>query len=183
MTVVKSDPINDRGARTVQNGKVSLLRGFSFNEKHSLRSLLWANPHTRIDPSAGLMEVNMPGYAPKQAIKTPGSATHYRIVAIALELDIDNDQHQLAVQSTPVLSLTADNVDAFSLIIKGIYKKGNVLLLMGGIEFLRREAGGIFVQYGARHNALEILDTYGGSALSAKEVKKKIFEEYKTKHL
>jgi hypothetical protein len=170
MMVIKSDPVNERGMRTAGDGKVSLLKQFSFNMSKSLRSLLRLHIVPAIDPASGMMSVSVPAFAPHEVVNGPSGASHFRIVALALELDFQNEVFIIMKKSSPEFASRDEEVPAFTLTNFVTAQSDNILLLLAGIEFLVKESSGKFRQYGNHSNALEIVETSGGSTLTKKEM-------------
>lgn len=172
MQVIATDPVNEPGMRTVSNGKVAMLRQFSFNQSRSLRSLFRVHTVPAIDPVSGMMSVSVPAFIPYDAVKGPAGASHFRIVALALELDFENERYHPFKKMSPEIECRADEVPAFSLASFATAQSNNVLLLLTGIEFLVKEPSGKFRLYGSNHTALEIAETSGGSTLSVKDMRR-----------
>lgn len=172
MQVIATDPVNEPGMRTVSDGKVAMLKQFSFNQSRSLRSLFRVHTVAAIDQVSGMMSVSVPAFLPYEAVKGPAGASHFRIVALALELDFENERYHTYKKMSAEIDCKAEAVPAFSLTSFATAQSNNVLLLLTGIEFLVKEPSGKFRLYGSNHTALEIAESSGGSSLTVKDMRR-----------
>lgn len=85
--VIKTDDVHKRGERTVVDGNMGLIRGFDFNQKGKLSSLLFIQPTASIDRASGTMKVDLPVFVPEEMIKAPLNATYFTIACAAAEID------------------------------------------------------------------------------------------------
>jgi hypothetical protein len=112
--VLKTDPVNPRGQRTVADGDLGLLNKFEFNVNSKLPSVFFGAYGSSIDRVAGELEVTVPAFVPANLVKPLEGATHIRLVAAASELNfIDfegtaNGQTSgyLPLNTTPTAPLT-----------------------------------------------------------------------------
>ena len=154
MKVVRSDQVNGRGERTVQDGDLSPLIGFDFNIKAKLGATLFV-PYTQaIDRAAGTLQVDIPAFVPETGIAAPAGSTHFKLVAGAAELDFADESFQVDVQEGGMVAygnqLEAASALAFTL------PAGSTLpyLLVVGVNFYQDVNG---TMYSLKNNAFNTL--------------------------
>jgi hypothetical protein len=135
LKIVKADPVNDRGERTVSAGPIGMLEGFDFNITAPL-SIVMATPFTTtVDRVAGTVKVDIPGFIPGQFIKSPNGATHFKIIAAALELNFDEGKFSSNAKSSADLFCGNDPLPAISLETAFPANSHFPLFVLVGIEF------------------------------------------------
>ena len=80
VAVTKTDPVNERGLRTIEDGDMNTLQGFEFNANGKLGSTLFTPYTTTLDRAAGDVTASMLPFAPTVRIAAPGGTKHYKIV-------------------------------------------------------------------------------------------------------
>lgn len=90
LQVVKSDPVNGRGKRTVEDGDLSILKDFDFNDNSVLSAIFKAPVTVNYDRSLGIVTVDHPSFVPGEQIKAPVGATHFKLITGAGEYDFKN---------------------------------------------------------------------------------------------
>lgn len=87
MAIVKSDQLNDRGKRTVQDGDMSLLTGFDFNLKGKLNTVFFNGYTPTFDRATGTLDVAIDAFVPIETIDAPRGTTHIQLAAGICALD------------------------------------------------------------------------------------------------
>lgn len=157
MQVVKSDLLNERGKRTIQDGDMGLLNEFNFNEKGKLNSVFFSGYAPSFDRATGVFTVDVDSLVPNEAIDAPRGTTHIQLSAGVCALDFvgrsfEEDSTTSAIipwdqQMQPALSLTAS--------ING----GGVLpvLQLIGVSFFQEVNGEMYSLRNGSFNALSIV--------------------------
>jgi len=118
MKVVQADTAGNFGDRIVQHHNVTTLEGFEFNADALLSTIMTAPFTALIDRATGHLTLTMASYLPQLTIRAPQSATHYKIVIGAAEIDFVNgaavkmDQQYSAVLPLDTNPTTALNLQA-----------------------------------------------------------------------
>lgn len=117
MKVVKSDPLNERGKRTIQDGNMGLLKEFDFNQKGKLNTVFFSGYTPSFDRGTGVFDVAVEAFAPNETIDAPRGTTHVQLVAGVSALDFigrnfeENHMYSAIIpwdqQQQPALNLTA----------------------------------------------------------------------------
>ncbi|KAH0536070.1 hypothetical protein FGG08_007019 [Glutinoglossum americanum] len=118
MEIVQADTTSNFGDRTVLHPNVAVLEGFEFNADALLSTIMTAPFTSIIDRVTGHLTVTMASYLPQLTIRAPQSATHYKIVIGAAEIDFVNgvtvktDQQYSAVLPVDTNPTAALNLQA-----------------------------------------------------------------------
>jgi hypothetical protein len=93
LRIIKTDPVSDRGLRSVTLGDMGLLNDFDFNSEHSLVTAFHTPFTATVNRQTGLCSINVAAFDTPQSVAVPEGATHYRLVAGAAELDFENEHY------------------------------------------------------------------------------------------
>ncbi|WP_166963667.1 hypothetical protein [Yeosuana marina] len=109
--VINEDLTSVRGQRNVAIGlataqEKSLLKGFNFNKRANLNSVLKAS--YTLDTATG--EVSISNFIPNQQLAIPESATHVSMSCAFLNLDLSSDMADLQV--SPVTNLLLNSISS-----------------------------------------------------------------------
>lgn len=80
VAVTKSDIINERGSRTLQDGDLSLLESFEFNLNGKLGATLFAAYTKAFDRVTGEATIAIAAFAPTVRIAAPSGTSHFKVV-------------------------------------------------------------------------------------------------------
>ncbi len=141
LAVVKSDPTDVRGARTVANGDSSLLQGFNFNGNAELTTVFTQPYTTAVDRVGGTLDVTVPSFVPTDGIVAPEGTTHFMIVSAGMEVDFAGGVFVSAYSSsdvTPWDSTATDEIDLSNAVTAA---STNPLFLVLGIQFFQQVNG------------------------------------------
>ncbi len=101
--IVMTDPINERGKRTVSNGDLQQLLGFHLTYGRALKMFLFVGCTISFNRVSGEVTVNIPSFVPRVSVQQAPGTTHFRIVAAAATVNFDTEQHEYAMQATSEL--------------------------------------------------------------------------------
>ncbi len=156
--VIKGDTTNARGDRNIVDGTPQLIRNFELNVHSKLQALLYAPRTLNIDRESGELTVVFPPYVPEDCISMPLGATHYRIVAVGVEVDFILEETiagdiatsayivpgmEATTELTLTCTLTPDSVKPFFLVL--------------GIQFFEQVNGQYYAFNDETHNAFKIV--------------------------
>lgn len=156
VAVTKTDTVNDRGLRTIEDGDMSTLQGFEFNVNGKLGSTLFAPYATTLDRVTGDVEVNLAPFAPSVRIAAPGGTTHFKMVMGAAELDFANETSIFESDETAILPYTAANTAAINLSVALPANSALPILQVVGIEFYQEVNGQMYPLKNGAFNALAV---------------------------
>ena len=156
VAVAKSDPINERGLRTIEDGNMSLLLGFEFNVNGKLGSTIYAPYLASIDRGTGAMDVTVAPFAPTVRIAAPGGTTHFKIVSGGTELDFVNETSTFESDETAILPYDSADTAVINLAVALPANSLLPLVQVVGIEFYQEVNGQMYPLKNGAFNALSI---------------------------
>lgn len=156
VAVTKTDNVNERGLRTIEDGDMSTLQGFEFNLNGKLGATLFAPYTTALDRATGDVELNLAPFAPAVRISAPGGTTHFKVVTGAAELDFANEVSNFESAETAILPYDAANTAAINLAVALPAGSALPILQVVGIEFYQEVNGQMYSLKNGAYNALSI---------------------------
>ncbi|WP_194768110.1 hypothetical protein [Tamlana sp. I1] len=156
LAVVKTDPTNPRGARTIQDGNMAVLEGFNFNTNAKLGATLFAPFVTAFDRVSGTATTDLAPFAPTIRIAAPNGTTHFKVVSGAAELDFVNETSTFESDETAILPY--DGADTAAINLSADVSANSVLpvLQVVGIEFFQEVNGQMYPLKNGSYNALMV---------------------------
>ena len=115
LKVVKTDSVNDRGSRTIQDGNMSLIQGFEFNTNGKLGSTLFTPSLNAFDRVSGEATVSIAAFVPTVRIAAPNGTTHFKVVTGVAELDFDAETSTFENDETSILPYDSATTAAIDL--------------------------------------------------------------------
>lgn len=158
LKIVKTDATNARGARTVEDGNLALLKGFEFNTNGKLGSTLFASPVNAFDRVAGDATVSIAPFSSKKRIAAPVGTTHFKMVMGAAELDFAAETSVFESDETAVFpyeNAPTDQIDLSAVVTANSTKPVTQVL---GIEFYQEVNGEMYSLKNGSYNALSVID-------------------------
>lgn len=157
VVVVQSDLVNDRGARTVQEGDLGLLNGFNFNIRGKLGNTLFAPSVAAFDRAAGDFTADLDAFSPTVRIAAPGGTTHIKLVSGAAELDFVNDEFVFEMDDSGILPYTAPDIPATTLTSTLTVNSALPVLGVLGVEFYQEVNGQMYPLKNGSYNSLAVV--------------------------
>ena len=100
MQVIKSDPTNLRGERTIKAGDQSKLMGFDFNVNSKLGSTFYSPYEVAMNRETGAINVTIAEFVPEQMLTAPIGVTHFSIVSGAAIIDYSTETFEVSLRKT-----------------------------------------------------------------------------------
>ena len=157
VAVVKSDTLNDRGLRTVQDGDLNLLEGFEFNLNGKLGATLFTPFNKDYDRVSGDATVTIAAFSPTASIAAPTGTTHFKVVMGASELDFENGNSVFGKDETAILPYSVAATAPISLTASLTANSAFPVLQLLGIEFYQEVNGQMYVLKNGTYNALSVI--------------------------
>ncbi len=156
VAVTKTDTVNPRGERTVQDGDLSGLLNFEFNFNGKLASTLFAPFVAAFDRVSGNADVTLAAFSPTVRIAAPTGTTHFNIVMGAAEVDFANESFVFETASSGILPYTA--ADTAPIALNAALTANSVLPIIEvvGIEFYQEVNGEMYPLKNGAYNPLSI---------------------------
>ena len=158
MQVVKSDQVNERGQRTVQDGDMGLLKGFDFNQKGKLSTVFFSGYTPTFDRVNGTYDVAIDAFVPQDAIEAPRGTTHIQISAGVSALDFVGKTFEEDHGSSTMIPY--DQQPQAALTLSAAIGAGSTLpvLQLVGVSFFQEVNGQMYALRNGVFNALAIVD-------------------------
>lgn len=157
MSVIKTDQLNDRGRRTVQDGDMSLLEGFDFNLKGKLNTVFFNGYTPSFDRATGTLEVVIPEFVPIETIDAPRGTTHLQIATGVCALDFPGRKFEEDRALSPIIPW--DQQQQTALTLSSSITAGSLLPVIQvlGVSFFQEVNGEMYSLRNGSFNALAIV--------------------------
>lgn len=158
MKVIRADTAGSRGMRTITAAGLQRLKGFDFNSGAKLSSSLPVPFTTSIDRATGNCRATFEDFVPAERVKAPASATHFKIVSAAAELDFVNAEYRSAMKESAVLPVDTATVNALNLSCAMPVNSVLPILQLLGIQFYQQVNGVNYPLTDLSFNALSLAE-------------------------
>ena len=133
--VIKRDKVNGRGLRNINDGDLSMLKGFEFSVTGVVSTTFTGIYGAVIDRASGQMTISINDLVPNKHIYAPREATHFQLHAASVDMDFKTGKFDYDQASTARLPLNNNPLAAMTLQPTAPANSVNPLLLFFGIEF------------------------------------------------
>lgn len=155
--IVITDPVNERGQRTINNGDLLQLQNFHFNVRAGISDSLFAKYAVSFNRVTGEVTVNIPAFVPRNMVDQAAGTTHFRIVAAAAAINFDTEQYDYAMQATPELPYNSDTTQAATLTMALPANSTNSIVVVLGIEYYQQVNSRSYALKSGEHNATSVI--------------------------
>lgn len=163
MKIIQADTVNVRGGRKIGALALPLLNGFEFNEGGKLvNTFMGAFAHT-VDRQAGIVSVTVSPFVPANVILKPESATHFKLLSAAIELDFDTGQYVTAVASIEPGQIGMEEIPEIEVMHELTAASTRPWLVVFGVEFYQEVNGNMYPLNNGAFNALAVTAVDGGA--------------------
>ena len=159
--VVQADITNPRGRRNVIDGEAELLEGFEFNNFGKLGASFYAPFTPSIDRVSGELRIDIPAYVPLNMVNAPTGASHYRIQSAGVEIDFENNQYVVDVQTSGTIPWDASPTALLTLTNTVTANSSHPLFLAFGVEFFQQVNGQEYALKNGAFNSLALVKVLG----------------------
>ncbi|OQP63791.1 hypothetical protein A3860_22900 [Niastella vici] len=136
--IITTDPVNERGARTVNNGDLQQLHNFHFNVRAGITDSLFVRCPVSYNRVSGEVTVNIPAFVPRNMVQQARGTTHFRIVTAAATVNFDTEQYEYAMQGTAELPYNTDPTQAITLTLALPANSKDTVVVVLGIEYYQK---------------------------------------------
>ncbi|MBL4559385.1 MAG: hypothetical protein JKX79_00225 [Labilibaculum sp.] len=158
LKIVKTDSTNGRGLRTIEDGNLSLLKGFEFNINGKLGATLFTPFGIAFDRVTGDGSVSIAPFSAKKRIAAPSGTTHFKMVMGAAELDFANKASVFESNETAVLPYVNTATAQIDLTASVTANSTLPVVQVLGIEFYQEVNGEMYSLKNGSYNALSVSD-------------------------
>ena len=158
LKIVKTDAVNERGSRTIEDGNLELLEGFEFNINGKLGATLYTPAVNAFDRVAGDATVGVAPFSAKKRIAAPAGTTHFKMVMGAADVDFTKETFVFESDETAVLPY--ENAPTAQIDLTATVTANSTLPVVHvlGIEFYQEVNGEMYSLKNGSYNALSIID-------------------------
>ena len=157
VAIVKTDAVNDRGLRNLQDGNLSLLEGFEFNLNGKLGSTLFAAYGKAFDRVTGDATLTIAAFSPTIRVAAPNGTTHFKVVMGASELDFVNETSTFENDATAIFPYSAADTAPIALTASITPASTLPVVQVLGIEFYQEVNGQMYALKNGAYNALSVV--------------------------
>ena len=158
LQVIKGDTTSSRGKRNIPSGNLALLSGFNFNANALFPEVFTAPESDTVDRVAGTVTVSIPSFIPLNKIKAPASATHFKLVTAAGEIDFDNQVDNVDSIETATLPLDASPTVAINNVLSLTAGTTLPIVVIVGVLFYELVNGDYWEMGNHAYNTMSIVD-------------------------
>jgi hypothetical protein len=157
VAITKTDTINDRGLRTLQDGNLSLLENFEFNLNGKLGATLFAIYSKAFDRVSGEATLSIAAFSPTIRIAAPSGTTHFKVVMGAAELDFENETSVFESDETAISPYDGANTAPIAMTATITANSVLPVVQVLGIEFYQEVNGQMYPLKNGAYNALSVV--------------------------
>jgi len=157
VAVTKTDVVNERGSRTLQDGNLSLLESFEFNLNGKLGATLFAAYTKAFDRVSSDATLDLAAFSPVVRIAAPAGTTHFKVVMGTSELDFVNETSTFESDETAILPYSAANTAAIALSATITANSTLPVVQVLGVEFYQEVNGQMYALKNGAYNALSVV--------------------------
>jgi hypothetical protein len=158
LQIIKTDAVNVRGERTVDNGDLELLEGFDFNNEGRLNATLFAPYTSDVDQALGELGISIPAFVPSDTIAFPVGATHFKFLAGAAEIDFENEEFNFVKAVSADIALGPQLATTVDLDLTLTANSPSNLFLVLGLDFMQEVNGAMYPLRNGNYNPLTIVE-------------------------
>lgn len=158
MQIIKTDTLNKRGGRTVQDGDMSLLNEFNFNLKGKLNTVFFNGYSASFDRAAGTLDISIDAFLPNETIDAPRGTTHIQLVGGICALDFPGRNFEEDHSFSPIIPW--DQTPQAALTLSSAISAGSILpvLQVVGVNFFQEVNGEMYALRNGAFNALAVVE-------------------------
>ena len=158
LAIIKTDPVNRRGQRNIDEGNIDLLEGFDFNIRGKLSTTFFGLFTPSFDRVTGDATLAIDAFSATERIVAPQGTTHYKLAMGVAELDFVNKT--FVYSETDMGILPYDNSEVVATVLTaGITPTSPYpILTVMGIEFYQEVNGEFYSLQNGVFNALGIVN-------------------------
>ncbi len=153
-----TDYESELGERKIEKGDLGLLKGYHFNRRAPVESIVQVNYVTKIDREAGKGVIDFPGFCPGRELKYPPGCTHFSIISRCVFIDFENKVVSYDEAKTDRILLSVEEVEGFSLGFDIRNFADMHIVMVMGVQFYELINGKMEVSTNKEFNCLSIVD-------------------------
>lgn len=157
LAIIKTDPVNPRGKRNIDEGNINLLEGFDFNINGKLDTTFFGLFTPAFDRVTGEATIALDAFSATERIAAPSGTTHYKLAMGAAELDFVNKTFVYSEMDLGVVPYDNSVVAATTLTAAVTPNSPFPILTVMGVEFFQEVNGDFYSLKNGAFNALGVV--------------------------
>jgi hypothetical protein len=158
LAIIKTDPVNPRGNRNIDEGNINLLEGFDFNINGKLDTTFFGLFTPTFDRVSGDATIALDAFSATVRIAAPSGTTHYKLAMGVTELDFENKIFVYGEMDMGILPYDSSEVLATTLTASVTPGSPFPVLTVMGIEFYQEVNGEFYSLKNGAFNALNVVN-------------------------
>jgi len=158
LAIIKTDPLNQRGQRNLNEGNLDLLKDFDFNINGKLGTTFYGLFTPAFDRVSGDATIALDAFSATEQIAAPSGTTHYKLAIGAAELDFVNKTFVYSEMDMGVLPYDNSPVLATTLTASVTPNSAYPVLSVLGVEFYQEVNGQFYSLKNGAFNALGVVN-------------------------
>ena len=158
LAIIKTDPVNARGKRTIDEGILSFLEDFDFNINGKLGTTFFGLFTRAFDRVSGDATIALDPFNAAEQIAAPSGTTHFKMAIGAAELDFENKSFVYSESDLGVLPYDNTPIVATTLTASVTPNSALPVISVLGIEFYQEVNGEYYSLKNGAFNALGIVN-------------------------
>jgi hypothetical protein len=158
LKAIQADTTNRRGERTVQDGDLTLLKGFEFNEAAPLESILKVSHTIAFDRVAGSTQLAIDAFNPSEEIPQVEGATHARFILATAAVDFGNQGYEVDVDESADVELSVLDQPAINVATAITADTPHPVFVVIGVEYFQEVNGHMYPIQTKTHNPMAIVE-------------------------
>jgi len=154
LIILRTDPVNVRGERSVAEGDWNLLAGLEINASVGLSSTL--KPELVMINTATDWGISIQPFQPSDFVVIPEGATHFRVFVAAASIDMSSGNRSFQLEASANLPINTEAPAINLSIAKALLTEPHKVLIVG-VEFLQMVNGQPYALNNGANNAAVIL--------------------------
>ncbi|RAJ05359.1 hypothetical protein LX64_02516 [Chitinophaga skermanii] len=169
LDIIKQDTTHIRGERTVEEGQITELAGFQFNQQANFYRVCNMPPKVMLDRQLGTAQVSFPAFTPAHELRIPKNATHVQFVAAVHAINFDENDVRTQCVKGDMFSLHQPLTQGVTLDLQFDAHEKRHLFVSVGVVFIEVLHGRPYKVAGGHQNAMCITHVFPKQAASAIE--------------
>lgn len=144
MKIIRTDVVNNRGNRVLNNGDFSTLKGFEFNDQYQLGGILRTAFKTGIDLNEGRAWVEIPPFIPNEVIASSCHPINCKLVSAVAEIDFEQGIFNVARNASDIIELDINQTPLIQLSQLFTPDSDVAVFLVFGIQFFHKSGNEMY---------------------------------------
>ncbi len=157
-TIINNDVTNPAGKRQILNQELIHLKGLHLNINSVSNAAFLTTAKVSIKPHTSIVSIDFNPYIPSEIIPSPKTATHYKLIALTAEIDLNKDDTIIKNIESPHISLATKTIQITQLELPITPNTPNPIITTLGIKFYQIINNTPYPFQNTNYNSFQIID-------------------------